>query len=126
MDNTKKIIQTKWLFTKKNVTVLIKHVWLPKVSRLATFKYFRLKILNEFNLSECRPTSVPMASLYEQNEDENLPVLQIIFGFFSLYISNRTRPIMVIKICKKKPSESLFNACKMVLRYLFTYRSIIS
>lgn len=84
-----------------------------------------IKILNEFNLSECRPTSVPMASLYEQNEDEevneNLPVQQIIGSL--LYISNRTRPDISFAVnwlsrFAKKPTESLFNACKMVLRYL--------
>ena len=83
------------------------------------------KILEQYNLTECKPARVPMASLYLQPDDEeidnNLPVQQIIGSL--LYLANRTRPDISFAVnwlsrFSKNPTQSLFAACKMVLRYL--------
>ncbi|KAH9511344.1 hypothetical protein DERF_009812 [Dermatophagoides farinae] len=87
-------------------------------------KYIR-KIMNEFRMNECKPTNVPMASLYIHNEDEeideNLPIRELIGSL--LYVANKTRPDILFSTnwlsrFLTKPTKSLFNAAKQILRYL--------
>ncbi|KAH9527770.1 hypothetical protein DERF_001769 [Dermatophagoides farinae] len=91
---------------------------------LNQIKYIR-KIMNEFRMNECKPTNVPMASLYIHNEDEeideNLPIRELIGSL--LYVANKTRPDILFSTnwlsrFLTKPTKSLFNAAKQILRYL--------
>lgn len=87
-------------------------------------KYIR-KIMMEFNMINCKPTYVPMSSLYQQNDEEevneNLPIRKLIGSL--LYVANKTRPDIMfatnwLSRFLTKPTKSLFNAGKQILRYL--------
>ena len=93
------------------------------------------KILDEFNMSDCKGCLSPMTTLYEivdgEEIDNSLPVQKLIGSL--LYVANRTRPDICFAVnwlsrFMSKPTASLFRACKCVLRYLsrtINYLSLI-
>lgn len=82
------------------------------------------KILEKFNMLECREATTPMEVGFNANQNEeiiNVPYKELIGSL--LFISSNTRPDITFAVSYlsrflDKPTESIWKAGKRVLRYL--------